>query len=235
MAGYRSILCISDQHFPYNHPDICPFLKAIANKYSPDKIVNMGDELDYHAISFHDKDPELMGPSDELKTAIARMSPLFDLFPTMDIIESNHGSLVYRKAKHHGIPRHVMKSYREVIGAPQGWRWHPDLTLKMSDGNNVYLCHGRSSNGLKLSQSLGMSTVQGHFHSKFEIQYWGNSIGLYWSMVSGCLIEKDSLAFAYGKLDLFKPIIGTSIILNGVPKLLPMILTKAGRWNGLIP
>lgn len=232
---YRSILVISDQHFPYNHPDIIAFLRALKNKYKPDKIVNIGDELDYHAISFHEHNPDLLSPSDELVTAINRMTPLFKLFPAMDLLDSNHGSLVYRKGIAHGLPRHVFKSYRDILGAPKGWKWHDDLTLKMSDGKWVYFCHGKSADVLKLSQSMGMSCVQGHFHERFEIRYWGNSLGLFWGMMTGCLIDNDSLAFAYNKVNLKRPVIGCSTILNGIPKLLPMILGKGGRWTGFVP
>jgi len=28
-----------------------------------------------------------------------------------------------------------------------------------------------------------------------------------------------------------RPIIGCGVILNGLPKLLPMVLNKGGRWN----
>ncbi len=228
----KSILVISDQHFPYNHPDIIEFLRHLANKYSPDRIVNIGDEIDWHSISFHDKDPDLFSPSDELQTAINRMKPLYKMFPEMDLLESNHGSLVYRKGKYHGLPRHVFKSYREVLEAPKGWKWHPDLTIKTNVGSYVYFCHGRSADGLKLSQSLGMSCVQGHFHEKFEVRYWGNSLGLYWSLTVGCLIDNDSLAFAYNKTNLKRPIIGCAMIINGQPILCPMILDKTGRWVG---
>lgn len=231
----KSILVISDQHFPYNHPDIIPFLRALKKKYRPDLVINLGDELDYHAISFHDSDPDLLGPSDELQTAINRISPLYKLFPKMTILESNHGSLVYRKGKAHGLPRHVLKSYREVLGAPEGWKWVPDLTVQMSNGQWLYCCHGRSAQGLKLSQSMGMSTIQGHFHEKFELQYWGNSLGLYFSIIAGCLIENDSLAFAYNKLNLKRPVIGMCGVFEGIPKLLPMILNKNGRWTGKVP
>lgn len=232
MAKFKSILVISDQHFPYNHPDILALLRAIKKKYRPDKIVNIGDEIDGHSMSFHEHSPDLMSPGDELKTAINRIKPLYKLFPKMDLVESNHGSLVYRRGVFAGLPRHVFKSYREVIEAPQGWKWHPDLTLQASDGSWIYFCHGRVGDGLKLSQSMGMSCVQGHFHEKYEIRYWGNSRGLYWSMIVACLIDNDSLAFNYNKLNLKRPIIGCGIILNGQPLLIPMILKPGGRWIG---
>jgi hypothetical protein len=49
-------------------------------------------------------------------------------------------------------------------------------------------------------------------------------------MVVGCLIDDKSMAFAYNKLQLKRPLIGVGIILDGQPKLLPMILNKEGRW-----
>jgi hypothetical protein len=229
------ILVISDQHFPYNHPDIIKFLAALKKKYKPDRVVNIGDELDYHSISFHDHIPDLLSPSDELQTALNRIAPLFKLFPQMDILESNHGSLVYRKAVAHGLPAHVFKTYREILGSPKGWRWHADLTLKMSNGKYVYFCHGKSADVLKLSQSMGMCAVQGHFHEKFEVRYWGNSLGLFWGAIIGCLIENKSLAFAYNKLNLKRPVIGCMMILNGLPHLTPMVLNSNGRWNGFVP
>lgn len=69
----KSILVISDQHYPYNHPDIYAFLKALKDKYEPDRVINIGDELDYHAISFHDHHPDLLAPGDELQTWIGRL------------------------------------------------------------------------------------------------------------------------------------------------------------------
>jgi hypothetical protein len=227
---FRSVLVISDQHFPFNHPDIIAFLAAIASKYRPDKIVNIGDEVDLNSLSFHEKDPDLMSPSDELQTAINRLQSLYKLFPDMDLVESNHGSLAYRRARFAGLPKRLIKDYNEILQAPKGWKWHHDLVLKTSDGNPVYFCHGKSADVLKMSQAMGMSCVQGHFHEKFEIRYWGNKLGLYWGMTVGCLIDNDALAFSYNKLNLKRPLIGCGLILDGHPKLMPMVLDKNGRW-----
>lgn len=224
------VLVISDQHFPYHHPDTMNFLKAIKVEFDPDRVVNIGDELDFHSISFHDHEPELLAPSDELKLAIAKIGPLFELFPKMDLIESNHGSLVYRKGRHHGLPRHVFKTYREVLGAPENWKWHFDLTLTLSNGQDCYFHHGLSSQVGRLSRNKSMNCVQGHYHSKFEITYWANSRGLYWGMTVGSLIDDKSLAFAYNKTTMERPIVGVGMIIEGHPRLLPMILSPCGRW-----
>jgi hypothetical protein len=229
---FASILVISDQHFPYNHPDIVRFLAAIKKKYKPDKVVNIGDELDYHAASYHDTDPDLLGAGDELETGRKKMLPMFKLFPEMDLLESNHGSMAFRKAKTSGLPSQVIRPYKEVLGAPKGWKWHDDLVVYGSDGMPIYFCHGKAKDILKLSQSMGMKAVSGHFHENFEVRYWGNKLGLYWGMIVGCLIDNDSLAFAYNKLNLKRPLIGCGVIINGHPKLIPMVLNKSGRWNG---
>lgn len=228
----KSILVISDYHAPYNHPDSVDFLAAIKKQYKPDRVVCIGDETDFHAISFHDSDPELFSASEELVQAIKHLKPLYEMFPKCDVIDSNHGSLVYRKQKHHGLPRSVFKSYNEILEAPKGWKWHNDLTLKMSNGELVYFHHGKTSVKAKLSKNMSMSTVQGHFHSLFEIIYWANPTGLFFDMRIGCLINDHSMAFNYNKTTLDRPIIGVGVIIDGHPKLLPMVLNKKGRWIG---
>jgi hypothetical protein len=233
--GFKSILIISDTHFPYNHPDTINFLGALKKKYKPDKVVHIGDEIDGHSISFHASDPDLLSPGDELQTAINRLSPLYKMFPKVDLVESNHGSLVYRKGKVFGLPRNVFKSYREVLQAPKDWHWHFDLTLKTSLGEKVYFCHGKTSAHAKLSQSMSMSTVQGHFHERFEIIHWANPNGVFFDMRVGCLIDDDSLAFNYNNTNLKRPIIGCGLIIDGKPKLALMRLNKDGRWDKSIP
>lgn len=229
---YKSILVISDMHIPYHHGDLFTFLRDIKNKYKPDKIVCIGDEVDYHAISFHASDPELLSPGDELKEAIRYLKMLYKIFPKVDVVDSNHGSLVYRKAKAMGLPSTVFKSYRNILEAPKGWSWHHDLTLKMNDGNKVYFHHGKTSAPAKLSKNMSMSAVQGHYHSRFEIIHWANPTGMFFDMRVGCLINDKSMAFHYNKTTMDRPIIGCGIIINGQPKLLPMILNTKGRWNG---
>lgn len=219
-------------HYPFNHPDVYAFLKEIKRKYKPDKVISLGDEVDFHGINFHSHDPDLQSPGDELQTAIRRMQPLYKLFPEMDLVESNHGSMVFRRALANGLPRRIFKCYRDVIEAPKGWRWHDEIILYMGDGKPLYICHGKSADVLKLSQSMGMSCIQGHYHEKFEVRFWGNKLGLYWACIAGCLIDNKSLAFAYNKLNLKRPVIGTVVVLNGIPQLIPMLLNKSGRWVG---
>lgn len=225
------MLVISDTHFPYAHPDVIAFLKAVKAKYKPDRVVHIGDEIDGHAWSFHPSDPDLASPGDELASAIQKLQPVYKMFPKVDVIESNHGSLIYRKAKVMGLPRHVFRSYREVIEAPKGWKWHFDLTIELPDGSKCYFHHALSSSVIRSSQQLGMHCVFGHHHNKFSVEYWSSNYQTKWAMFVGCLINHKAMAYEYGQNNLKKPIIGCGIIIDSAPVLLKMNLDKDNRWT----
>lgn len=227
---YSNVLFISDMHIPYGHPDTFPFLKAIKEAIKPELVVCLGDELDFHAISFHRSNMDLMSPGDELKCAIDQLQSFYTLFPKMLLVESNHGSLVYRRVKDAGLPMHVIKPYREVIGAPDGWSWHEDLIIKTHYGPDIYVCHSTGADGLKESQAHSSNYVAGHLHSKFGINYWANKQHLYWAMQCACLVDQKSLAYEYAKNFSKKFIVGTGALYNGQPRLFPMLLDSNGRW-----
>lgn len=235
MRQNAKILVIPDMHLPYAHPDTWKFLTAVKKKYRPDRVVCLGDEVDGHALSFHDSDPDLDSAGPELDKAIKFLKPIYKLFPRVDVLESNHGSLVYRKAKVAGIPRRALKSYRDTLEAPGGWHWHFDLTIRMSNGQDVYFHHGKTSGQGKLSQRQSMCSVQGHFHSKYHITYWANPTALFWDAHAGCLVDHKSLAMEYGKNSIEKGIVGVLMIIEGIPRLVPMPLSKNGRWTGVLP
>ena len=229
------ILMISDMHAPYEHPDTMPFLCAVKNKYRPTRAVCVGDEVDKHAMSFHDSDPDLPSAGDELQLAIKALQSLYHMFPEMDLVDSNHGSMVYRKGKHHGIPRKYLRDYGEVLEAPKGWKWHNDLLIELPTKQFMYVCHGLRKDGIRLARDQGCCVVQGHYHTEFCIQYASSPRQLLWSMQVGCSIDDHTLAFHYNKTTAQRPIIGHGIVIEGIPKLLPMILDEDGKWIGVVP
>jgi len=222
---------ISDTHCPFHHKDTLKFLEAIKDKYDPDRVIHIGDEIDNHAMSFHDSDPDLHSAGDELERARDVIWEMELLYPKVDVIESNHGSLAYRKAKVAGIPKQMLRPYEEILGTKK-WKWHFELTINMPNGQPCYFHHGRSANSLTASQARGMSIVQGHYHEKFNIQYWGTTERLNWGMNVGCLVDDKALAFEYNNSNLKRPIIGCGIILDSQPHLLPLVMKSNGRWNG---
>lgn len=227
------VLVISDMHIPYHHQDTLLFLEYLKDKYQPTRVICIGDELDKAALSYHESDPDLPSAGDELSKSLPIIAQLKELFPVMDILESNHGSLVYRKAKTAGIPRHYLKSYNNVLEVGDNWKWHFDLTITLPNGQLCYFHHGKVAEGARLSQTMGMNAVQGHYHERFKIDYWGNPVGLFWSMQVGCFADDKSLAMSYNNANLKRPVVGCGLIIDSQPVLEPMLLGKDGRWIGI--
>lgn len=225
------VLAIPDLHCPFQHPDAFKFLQAVKKKYKPNKVVCLGDEMDGHAISMHDSDPDGMSAGKELEQAKVELNKLYKIFPNVLVCTSNHGSLPYRRAYKFGIPKAFLKSYKEFLDAPQGWEWADEHEI-----DNVIYEHGESFSGqqgaIKSANANMQSTVIGHIHSFAGIQYSANQKHLIFGFNVGCLIDNAAYAFAYGKKFKAKPILGCGIIVDGIPTFIPMILTSKGKWTG---
>jgi predicted phosphodiesterase len=245
---YKRILVISDLHAPYHHKDALAFIKSLKDKYNPDGYIITGDELDYHAISYHDSDPNLPSAGCELNHARTFLHELERLIPDAMVLESNHTSLAYRRARTGGIPKHLITSYRGVMFGDRDidgdiyypndrgrcWKWFPDLILQTPHAP-VYFCHGKKTRTETNIMDDKMCFVQGHHHSRYEVVYVSTPNVLLWGMTVGCMIDTKSLAFHYNRLDSKRPLIGCAVIINGLPQLTPMPLDKDGRWTGVTP
>jgi hypothetical protein len=249
-----SVLVVGDLHFPYHHRDALDFVSALCQRYKPDCVVQIGDETDQHAISYHEHDPDLPSAGEEFQRARQCLWDLRDIIgERVRILESNHGSLVQRKRLTAGLPVVSVKSYRDMWfgehrdnadrlileecpkGRPAHWTWHFDVKLPLCTGEEVYFHHGKTANVMKLSQAMGMSAVQGHYHELCGAQYWGTPNGLHFAAQTGCLVDWHSLAMAYAKNNLKRPVLGSLIILDGLAFVVPMVLNNKGRWIRQLP
>lgn len=231
---YHSILVMPDLHAPYHHKDALAFMTAVKKAFNPDLCVNLGDEADKHAMSFHDSDPDLMSAGDELRATRIVLDQFAKLFPDFLLCDSNHGSMHFRKAKAHGMPVAYLRTYREVLfplGGGEGWHWAENWRVRTPLGD-VLFKHQPSGPILTDAAHNQANLMVGHHHGNFSVEYTASSSHIYWGAYSGCLIDKDSMAFAYGKHSLRKPVIGCTVILEGRPMLVPMLLNKDGRWVG---
>ena len=227
--GFKRILVLSDMHIPFHHKDSMEFIREIKKQYKPDFVVNIGDLLDFHAISMHSHDPDLFSAGHELREARKHVKELESIFPKVTEVDSNHSSLVYRRALKFGMSKEFLKDYGDFLGTKK-WKWVDDLTLTMSNGQRCFFTHGRSADILKVSQTMGMSAVQGHYHTKFLVSWWANPDNLFFAMNVGCLINQKSMAFNYAKNFKTRFILGCAVIIDGYPKLLPMVLNSRGSW-----
>lgn len=225
----KTILTISDMHIPYHHQDAFRFLKYLSEAYKPDLVVSLGDLVDWHSISFHPKHPDLASPGHEHEAVRAKMKILEALFPEMIVIGSNHGDLPLRKMKDAGLPTSFLRNYNDIYGVGKGWKFIDDLTL-IDKGEVIYFAHGISKDAVKVAAQRGVHHICGHYHTEFCIDYVSNPRNLLWGVNGGCLIDREALAFEYGKLTLDRPIVGTPVIFEGYPILEPMLLKEGGRW-----
>jgi hypothetical protein len=217
----KRVLFISDTHIPYSVPGYIPFLEDLKEKFKPEIVIHGGDEVDYHAISFHKSDHDLFSAGHELKKAKEEIAiGLHRLFPKMYLLDSNHGSLIHRRLKFEGIPLEVLKPLKELYETP-AWSWHEHILLRTNAGK-VYVCHGKSGIAGGLLRLLGCSTVEFHYHTMFHITYVQTLMGLKFSAHGGCLADRDSMAMAYAKSNLKQFCNGTiGLKASGEPILFP--------------
>lgn len=218
-------LVIGDTHIPFCHPGYLQFCVDTARQYRVKRVTHVGDIVDQHAISFHDKDPDGRSAGDELKAAKKEVRQWTKAFPRVDFALGNHDALGMRKAFTNGIPQAYMKSFNEVLDLPAGWR---------GDFEHIYgdwrLTHGTGSSGpdaaFKSAVSHRISTAQGHIHTAAGLKFHASSRDIIWGMQVGCGIDRRSYAFAYGRDFQSKPILGCGVVLdNGrVPLFVPMPL-----------
>lgn len=227
-ARGKRVLFISDTHIPYAVEGYLKFLKHLKEKFKPEIIIHGGDELDYHAISFHDSIGELFSSGHELDRSIIEIQEgLHKLFPKLYLLESNHGSLVFRKMLHHGIPIRHLKPLHELYETPL-WEWHNRILLRTNKGK-VAVSHGMSGVAGAWSKLTGTSTVEFHFHTMHHITRYKVMDKETFSMHCGCLADQEKMAFSYAKSNMKEFINGTGgINARGEPILFPYY---KDRWE----
>jgi hypothetical protein len=220
-ARGKVVLLIPDLHAPYHYRKLYKFLRYLKKKYKPDIIIFLGDEVDGHSWSFHSHDPDLPSPGDELRKAIKVLQKVYKIFPNASLLHSNHGSLLNRKTKANGLPLEILRPLRDLYKTPN-WSWWDRIVLTTKIGKTM-IVHGMSGKPGALALEMGMSTIEGHYHTKFHITWYINAVRRYYSVHSGCLIDFDSFAFAYARSNLKDPCLGATIIdKSGHPHLVPV-------------
>ena len=84
----RSILILSDTHFPYQIPGYFEWIKKIKDKINPSMVLHIGDLVDFHSVSQHLHSAELPNIKYEIKDAIKCIKKLRKIF--LDILVINN-------------------------------------------------------------------------------------------------------------------------------------------------
>lgn len=225
------VLVIADQQEPFSHEDYLLFLKTVQIKYRTCDVVHVGDEIDFHALSDYDHDPDGFSAGHELLEAIKKLKPYYRAFPKMKICNSNHVARLLKRAFKSGIPRVCIREFKQVIGAPKGWEWADEWEI-----DRVLYRHGIGYSGTQGALNAGkdrfMSCVIGHLHADAGILYFHNGKETIFGMNVGCGMDSDSYAARYGKDHRKKAVTSCGVVLEGRPQLIPMILNHKRRWDG---
>jgi len=219
--GKENILVIGDLHEPFCLDSYLVHCKEMYNKFNCNKVIFIGDVIDNHYTSYHETDANGMGGGDELELAITRLAKWVKAFPVADVCIGNHDRLIARKAQSGGIPKQWIRSYSDVLNAPN-WTFSERFVY-----NNVQYIHGEAGTARTKGRADMMSTVQGHLHTQNYVErYVGANYSIFTAQV-GCGIDHKKYAFAYAKAGK-KPSISCMVVLEDgdLPILLPMKLGK---------
>ena len=239
MKFYESIIHISDLQEPFSHPDAYKFLQALKRDFwvnsKKSLVVNAGDEADFHAMQKkYPMDPDGMSARHEWEACKKSLGNLWELFPEQKICISNHLVRPWKTAFESGLPRGFLRDYGEILGAPKGVEWRDRWVF-----NNICFEHGENVSGptaaLNAARQNLMSTAIGHQHGFGGVLWTASFNKLIFGLNSGCLIDHTQYAFKYGMGMRKKITLGSSVILDGVPYFIPMIVDKNNRWVGKLP
>ncbi len=209
------VLVIGDTHAPAMHRNYLPFLKTIAKKWKTDKVVHIGDVIDHHCISFHDKHPDNPGATEEYGLARKQIRRLYEEFPQLSITIGNHDMRVMRLNAKIGIPKMYLKEFNSLYGTDT-WKWVDNV-----EHDGVYYYHGEGAGGqhpaFNAAKMRMQSTVVGHFHSACGVWYQAGPTTKVWGMNVGCGVDRNHWSMQYGTAFLKKPIVACGVVIDGDP------------------
>ena len=217
-----NVLVIGDPHEPFTKEGYLEFCRKIQEEYDCGTVIHIGDAVDNHAVSYHEKDPEGMSAGDEFNLAIERMKRWYHTFPNVKVCIGNHDALPFRKAFSAGLPKTWLKTYQELLQSPPTWEW--DFVHQV---NGVIYQHGTGLSGemaaINAARENRQSTVIGHLHTVMNTRFLASYKDLIFGVTVGCGIDHEKYAFAYGKQNTRKPVVACAVILDGkLPINIPM-------------
>lgn len=223
------VLVIGDVHEPATHPGYLAFCCHLRDKYKTKRTVFIGDILDFHSISFHPQEPEAEGPAREADIALARVARWNSKFVKADVTIGNHDERVHRLASSVNIPGRFIRDYADVWQTPK-WNWQRSVEI-----DDVMYHHGTGCGGqqpaLNAAKAAMKSTVCGHTHSVCGIRYHSGPDTTIWGMDTGCGVDINHPAMAYGKHMFRKPILAAGVVLDGHPIVERMPISKGERFH----
>jgi len=116
---FKPTLVIGDLHAPFNHPGYLAFCQDVAEKYHVERVVNIGDCVDYHMASRFVSEPDAMSIVEEMEATKKELKKWHEAFPQMYLIQGNHGSIPARVLKEIGLDNSFLKTFHQLYDIPE--------------------------------------------------------------------------------------------------------------------
>lgn len=218
-----NVLVIGDTHAPCMLDGYVTFLKRVYKKYKCNRVVHIGDLVDWASINYHEKSGALDNPDGEYAKAKKQVAELYRAFPKATILTGNHDALPARQIRTAKLPDCIIKSFNDLWNIPE-WEVIPRYCHKIIDG--VQYQHGdrppkRALAALHHAKLAFRSVVQGDLHAQCGIETYANEKetedgGFIFGMQVGTGIDHRALGMEYGRLYVSKPIVACGVVLGGV-------------------
>jgi hypothetical protein len=202
------------------------------DSWGVNRIVHVGDFIDYHAVSRHISEVGYSDPVQEQEKAYVQIQHMQDVFgKKVECLLGNHDQIPARLLKEFGVPPEWLRSPNQLWDLE--WTFYPRYHKLQID--DYQIMHGDQGRGgktpaLAKAEADWTSTVAGHHHSAAGVWYGCNNNSRYWGMSVGCGVDHKHAAMAYGKTFAQKPMLGCGVVIDGIPYFEPMPkVNKFGR------
>lgn len=237
------ILCFGDDQAPAQHPDAYEILKEAKRIFKPTRVIHMGDEVDFNNISDYLKSPDADNATQELEKGLEHLKKLYQLFPKVDVLKSNHvDARIQRKKDSAQVPQFMLKPVEEILQMPKGWTRHDEIII-----DDIIFRHGhKDRKNLKGTVSQLVlhkhkkyyNMLCGHHHTSFgfshkpELVAENGRLKMLWGAHTGCLMDRNhpyAKAYSAGYETL-----GFAVIENGAPTFVVPETDHHDRWTGVL-
>lgn len=214
------VMIIGDTHFPAVHPKYLAFLRKVHKKYKINRVVHIGDVVDWHSVSLHDKHPDCPLSLIEYERACELLEEYAKVFPKVDVCIGNHDQRLYKLATTTGIHPSLVKGPEELWPMCPHWKWKVNHVI-----DEVIYNHGTNYSGkspaFNAAISQGVSVVSGHTHTVAAIG--SSNSGLrpqcIFGMNVGCGVDIAHPSMFFGANKLKQPILSCGVVIDGHPYL----------------
>ena len=216
-----NILYIPDLHQPFTHKNALNFVKEVRDEFECETIVFGGDVFDQYSLSSYSKDPDHLTTRNEYDDARRNIKAWVKAFPVAKCIYGNHEKRLFKRLYDANIPFDLLnQTYNNIWGIPNTWEWAERHVI-----DNIVFLHGMREGEyahVNTAKDLRRSLVMCHTHASAGVHYLASFDNTIFAMNAGCLIDDSSYAFAYAKEFTRRPVLGCGVVVDGIPKFVPM-------------